>query len=87
MEQLSPAEYVIAQFGGYGSTAKALQAQGVQISRSGVCRWVRQDRTRKPRDGYIPPAYHRPILAAAQARRLPIDPLNLIYGGYVESES
>lgn len=68
----SPAEVVIARFGGADKVAAALG-----LSPSRVYRWTRP-RARGGTDGLIP-AKHQPVLlAAARRRRIALEPAELI---------
>lgn len=74
---MKPAQHVIAAFGGVKATARALQSiRDERVWPSTVSRWKRT--------GYIPPAWHRPILAAAQRECVDVTPAHLVLGGDAE---
>ncbi len=85
--RLTPADLVIQRFGGLRPAARALD-----IETSTIMRW-RKRSARKAKakrltsptpPGTIPSRWHPQILAAALKARVPMTPLELLYGGDAE---
>lgn len=72
---LTPAEYVIQQFGGVGKTARAIGR-----SVSSVSKW-QIPKERRGTGGHIPAGVRHTILAQAKERNLKITSTHLDFGG------
>lgn len=68
---LSPAEYIIKQFGGVGKTAKALN-----MTKGAVSKW--QSKHKPPEKRLVPARRHKKILELAKERNLNIRPEHFI---------
>lgn len=71
---LSPAEYVIREFGGVRKTARAIGR-----APSSVCLWTKP-KEQKGRGGLIPVGCQKKILEVARAWGLDITPEDLVLG-------
>lgn len=77
-QKVSPAEYVIKQFGGVRATARALSTPSKKVWHGTVSKWlsVRRHGTK----GLVPARHHKRILELAKEKNLNIKPEHLIIG-------